>query len=148
MRPRVNPHASHHRVCDRCPGGLPEPASVPVLPHSEYDPDGDEVMDDEVELGEEGEEGADANGGDGVIEIDAPGDGSSGEAVSAADRITTPYMTRFERARVLGTRALQIRCPPGLAHACSHACGERTPRAGGSRLTLPLSPQHERSGDG
>jgi DNA-directed RNA polymerase subunit K/omega len=68
---------------------------------------------EEEELGEEGEEGADgaANGErDGVVEIDAPGDGRSGEAVDPADRITTPYMTRFERARVLGTRALQIRC--------------------------------------
>lgn len=25
------------------------------------------------------------------------------------DRITTPYMTKYERARILGTRALQIR---------------------------------------
>jgi DNA-directed RNA polymerase I, II, and III subunit RPABC2 len=25
-------------------------------------------------------------------------------------RTTTPYMTKYERARVLGTRALQIRC--------------------------------------
>lgn len=25
-------------------------------------------------------------------------------------RITTPYMTKYERARILGTRALQIRC--------------------------------------
>jgi len=24
-------------------------------------------------------------------------------------RVTTPYMTKYERARVLGTRALQIR---------------------------------------
>jgi len=24
--------------------------------------------------------------------------------------VTTPYMTKYERARVLGTRALQIRC--------------------------------------
>ena len=30
-------------------------------------------------------------------------------AVAAANRITTPYMTKYERARVLGTRALQIR---------------------------------------
>ena len=28
--------------------------------------------------------------------------------VAKADRITTPYITKFERARVLGTRALQI----------------------------------------
>lgn len=25
-------------------------------------------------------------------------------------RTTTPYLTKYERARVLGTRALQIRC--------------------------------------
>jgi DNA-directed RNA polymerase I, II, and III subunit RPABC2 len=25
------------------------------------------------------------------------------------ERLTTPYMTKYERARVLGTRALQIR---------------------------------------
>ena len=29
-------------------------------------------------------------------------------AVPKSDRITTPYITKFERARVLGTRALQI----------------------------------------
>ena len=28
--------------------------------------------------------------------------------VEASQRITTPYMTKYERARVLGTRALQI----------------------------------------
>ena len=30
--------------------------------------------------------------------------------VQIEDRITTPYMTKYERARILGTRALQIRC--------------------------------------
>lgn len=29
-------------------------------------------------------------------------------AGNIADRMTTPYMTKYERARVLGTRALQI----------------------------------------
>ena len=29
-------------------------------------------------------------------------------AVPPEKRITTPYMTKYERARVLGTRALQI----------------------------------------
>jgi len=28
--------------------------------------------------------------------------------VAIEDRITTPYMTKYERARILGTRALQI----------------------------------------
>ena len=32
------------------------------------------------------------------------------QAVAECDRQTTPYMTKYERARVLGTRALQIRC--------------------------------------
>ncbi|XP_071491980.1 DNA-directed RNA polymerases I, II, and III subunit RPABC2-like [Diadema setosum] len=32
----------------------------------------------------------------------------AGEAVQQTERITTPYMTKYERARVLGTRALQI----------------------------------------
>lgn len=37
----------------------------------------------------------------------------SGEPVQAAKRITTPYLTKYERARVLGTRALQIAmCAP------------------------------------
>jgi DNA-directed RNA polymerase I, II, and III subunit RPABC2 len=31
-----------------------------------------------------------------------------GRAVAVADRITSKYMTKYERARVLGTRALQI----------------------------------------
>lgn len=33
----------------------------------------------------------------------------SGKAVAKEDRTTTPYMTKYERARILGTRALQIR---------------------------------------
>jgi len=32
----------------------------------------------------------------------------AGQAVAIEDRITTPYMTKYERARILGTRALQI----------------------------------------
>ena len=30
------------------------------------------------------------------------------EGTESARRVTTPYMTKYERARVLGTRALQI----------------------------------------
>ena len=45
------------------------------------------------------------------MDIDAPDDADGvGEAVPISERITTPYMTKYERARVLGTRALQIRC--------------------------------------
>ena len=35
-------------------------------------------------------------------------EGDNNLAVSPADRSTTRYMTKYERARVLGTRALQI----------------------------------------
>merc|ERR1712227_862414 len=42
-----------------------------------------------------------------------PADGSSADARQNLKRITTPYMTKYERARVLGTRALQIAmCAP------------------------------------
>mmetsp|Transcript_2671 Transcript_2671/g.8985 ORF Transcript_2671/g.8985 Transcript_2671/m.8985 type:complete len:164 (+) Transcript_2671:2-493(+) len=73
----------------------------------------DEIMEEEDMEGEGEEEDGDGlvNGegrDDGIVEIDAPDGGGSGEAVPPAERITTPYMTRFERARVLGTRALQI----------------------------------------
>lgn len=36
-------------------------------------------------------------------------------AVPKKDRKTTRYMTKFEKARVLGTRALQIRFVDGLS---------------------------------
>lgn len=38
---------------------------------------------------------------------------AEGQAVQPNKRITTPYLTKYERARVLGTRALQIAmCAP------------------------------------
>lgn len=38
---------------------------------------------------------------------------ADGQPRQSAKRITTPYMTKYERARVLGTRALQIAmCAP------------------------------------
>jgi DNA-directed RNA polymerase I, II, and III subunit RPABC2 len=35
--------------------------------------------------------------------------GVKDKKISTENRSTTPYMTKYERARVLGTRALQIR---------------------------------------
>lgn len=35
-------------------------------------------------------------------------DGGAGLAIDKSKRITSKYMTKYERARVLGTRALQI----------------------------------------
>lgn len=53
-----------------------------------------------------------ANGeeGSGQAESGAVGAGLQGERQSNKLRITTPYLTKYERARILGTRALQIRC--------------------------------------
>lgn len=36
-------------------------------------------------------------------------DAVDGGAKASTERITTPYMTKYEKARILGTRALQIR---------------------------------------
>merc|ERR1711872_920752 len=53
-------------------------------------------------------------GGDapeGNVDILSAGEASASQ--SHAERITLPYMTKYERARVLGTRALQIAmCAP------------------------------------
>jgi hypothetical protein len=38
-----------------------------------------------------------------------PQTGLTGERQPNKVRITTPYLTKYERARILGTRALQIR---------------------------------------
>ena len=59
------------------------------------DEDIDEIHDAEVELGNLGEDHVDVLSGPGTA-----GDPSK--------RITTPFMTKYERARILGTRALQI----------------------------------------
>jgi DNA-directed RNA polymerase I, II, and III subunit RPABC2 len=61
--------------------------------------DPDEAYDPEAEL---------LAGEDDVIVDGNDGSGRTGEMPNAI-RITTPYMTKYERARILGTRALQIR---------------------------------------
>lgn len=42
--------------------------------------------------------------------------------IAKEDRKTTPYMTKYERARVLGTRALQIRYEACLASFTQSCC--------------------------
>ena len=45
--------------------------------------------------------------------VDALPSGTPGDHLKILNRITLPYMTKYERARVLGTRALQIAmCAP------------------------------------
>ncbi|GAA5893809.1 hypothetical protein JCM8208_001250 [Rhodotorula glutinis] len=48
-------------------------------------------------------------GGDQIVESGerGPGDGPA-PTEGNKERVTTPYMTKYERARILGTRALQI----------------------------------------
>lgn len=44
-----------------------------------------------------------------VVEVDKPADAkAAARAVEAAARTTTRFMTKYERARILGTRALQL----------------------------------------
>jgi len=79
----------------------------------EFEPDyddgdfgGDDIDGEDID---DAAEDADApEGGVDVLPADHPGAGKS-----QAKRITTPYLTKYERARVLGTRALQIAmCAP------------------------------------
>ncbi|KAJ5543526.1 RNA polymerase subunit omega/K/RPABC2 [Penicillium sp. DV-2018c] len=88
----------------------------------DYEP-GEDVFDEEPEEqepfeGEDGTEGATyptANG-DNVVVSGDPNAGYAGKAMEQSrekkvpndQRTTTPYLTKYERARVLGTRALQI----------------------------------------
>lgn len=59
-------------------------------------------------------EGFDDDVGDdgNVVHSSAGGDpgAPSGQGKASSERNTTPYMTKYEKARILGTRALQIRC--------------------------------------
>ena len=50
-------------------------------------------------------------GGVAVLDASAAAtSGGKGKAVDPSQRVTTRYMTKYERARLLGTRALQLRC--------------------------------------
>jgi len=66
---------------------------------------------EDIEEDEAGEQPA-ADG----FDVVQPENGAS-EATPAAQRITTPFLTKYERARILGTRALQIRYGRRLARA-------------------------------
>jgi len=62
---------------------------------------------DDLDQNEDGDNIDLINAGEGAGGIGGGAGGPSGK------RITTPYMTKYERARVLGTRALQIAmCAP------------------------------------
>lgn len=80
----------------------------------------DEMMDEALADGEGGDAGdAKTTNGDNVVVSADPNAAASRnrntvvglkeKRVANEKRTTTPYMTKYERARVLGTRALQIR---------------------------------------
>nr|CAG4642966.1 EOG090X0MJU [Evadne anonyx] len=80
------------------------------------------MADDDFEPDDMNDDFEDADDDDMVDEMEQPEDeahidllqpGEASASQSRAERITTPYMTKYERARVLGTRALQIAmCAP------------------------------------
>ena len=86
----------------------------------EYEGGGEEAEPEMINNNEEGnedeaDEGMDVDGdniiasGDRSSQLSArEGGGKRGKAVPKDQRTTTPYMTKYERARILGTRALQI----------------------------------------
>jgi len=87
-----------------------------------YDLLASEAQDQENPDGEgaaQGEDGAQVNGVNGADHDQemahgedpqeaAAGSGMAGERQPNKVRVTTPYLTKYERARILGTRALQI----------------------------------------
>jgi hypothetical protein len=73
------------------------------------------LLAERAENAEENAEGGAEGEANGDGEQDGAGDGATTGAAQPARepnkvRITTPYLTKYERARILGTRALQIRC--------------------------------------
>nr|CAG4636712.1 EOG090X0MJU [Eubosmina coregoni] len=79
------------------------------------------MADEDYENDDVGEDFEDAEEDDNMDEMEQPDDDAQIELLQQGEgtgqlqmkRITTPYMTKYERARVLGTRALQIAmCAP------------------------------------
>ncbi|KAL3481216.1 DNA-directed RNA polymerase I, II, and III subunit Rpb6 [Aspergillus californicus] len=94
-------------------------------PGQDFDNEPEDFLNPEDVEAEDGADGADAYddgayapavNGDRVVVSGDPNAGSGGKVVEQSRqkkianelRTTTPYMTKYERARVLGTRALQI----------------------------------------
>jgi len=80
---------------------------------ADFDEDDYQEVDEPEDIDED--EGEGEGGENEQVEIlPAGADGTTGgEGVKSTKRVTTPYMTKYERARILGTRALQIAmCAP------------------------------------
>jgi len=82
----------------------------------DYEPDdvGDDMAGDEYDMEDQDQDDEQNEDGENVDLLNA-GEGGVGVPgpTLPSKRITTPYMTKYERARILGTRALQIAmCAP------------------------------------
>lgn len=79
----------------------------------DFDPEADFDQDGTATGGQGGLDHPGAGGGgvgpNGIVESGDPAAYGGTGAGPNTERITTPYMTKYERARILGTRALQIR---------------------------------------
>lgn len=93
-----------------------EPDYDPEEPIEPYDPDEQTHADpDDIALGQNPDQLL-TTGDRGVVISDPSAQANRGKAEKAPkdkkipndQRTTTPYMTKYERARILGTRALQI----------------------------------------
>ncbi|MCJ1297195.1 DNA-directed RNA polymerases I, II, and III subunit RPABC2 [Xylographa carneopallida] len=73
----------------------------------EHDMDGEDEVQQRDEYGDE-DELKDAGGGDAVVDLLPANPLPPSLSVPPSERTTTPYLTKYERARILGTRALQI----------------------------------------
>lgn len=85
----------------------------PIGSGAGFDNDGGVFEEDRPEAGDDEEvqsddEGLDVTGEHASIVGIGEGTEGGGRTVAAAERITTRYLTKYEKARVLGTRALQI----------------------------------------
>ena len=69
---------------------------------------------DDQDMGDYGDDAGDESAGEDDFELLPSGSaGLRGERGENTTKITTQYMTKYERARILGTRALQIAmCAP------------------------------------
>lgn len=90
-----------------------EPAYDPDEP---AEPDVETEHVDDIDIGENPDQLlATGDSGRGIVEsgdVNAArgkGQASKDKKIPPSERKTTPYMTKYERARILGTRALQIR---------------------------------------
>ncbi|KTW27624.1 hypothetical protein T552_02066 [Pneumocystis carinii B80] len=91
----------------------------PTLEDEDFLPLPDEGIDESLdEINEEEIGGTMGENGPGDHEVDMmegnesrtrfSGSRGKGKAVLPENRVTTPYMTKYEKARILGTRSLQI----------------------------------------